>query len=206
MGNIATVEGMTAGQAGRISDHFSPYCRKEGTVLPKDTVQAVLDEEMEDLLGEMFEALRTRVERRAKIITRRVKVNRDQTPEQIVNATGRKQYVNAEVLSTMPRQGAGIEEVDVYFFNVGKYLSIAEQEKVLAERGLVPDYYAQVQVNIDDPLFADEHPNGAQWDNKDGKAASFVTFSRWDDGRGVDVIRGGGGWNDDWWLAGVRKT
>ena len=140
-----------------------------------------------------------------KTIVRRVTVNRDQTPEQMINATGRKPYVIAGVLNTMPRQGTGTEEVELYFFNPGRLLTIDEQVQELAAYGLVPDYYAQIQVNIDDPSFADEHPNGAQWDNK-GEQASFFQFSRWDVGRSVLCRRGGGDWSGDWWFAGVRKS
>ena len=203
---IAAVETITTEQLGRASDRFIARCRKNAASLPKDASQQVLEDEGDALAQEMFEVFHRRVERRSKTIVRRVTVNRDQTPEQMINATGRKQYVTAAVLSTMPRQGTGTEEVELYFFNPGRHLTIDEQEQELAAYGLVPpDYYAQVQVNIDDPAFADEHPNGAQWDNKDGQA-SFVAFDRWLGLRSVDCGHDDFGWLDRWWFAGVRKS
>jgi hypothetical protein len=104
---IATVETITTEQLGRASDRFIARCRKNAVSLSKDASQQVLEEEGDALAQEMFEALRKRVERRSKMIVRHVTVNRGLTPEQIIAATGRKQYVTAAVLQTMPRQGAG---------------------------------------------------------------------------------------------------
>ena len=140
-----------------------------------------------------------------KTVVRRVIVNRGQARQQMIDSTGRKQDIDKEVLETMPLQGTGIEEVDVYFFFPSRYLTIDEQEKKLAAAGLEPDYYAQVQVNIDDPSFADEHPNGAQWDNKDGQA-SYVAFYRYGGARSVRVHRRDRGWYGDWWFAGRKVS
>lgn len=200
---IIEVEPITTEQLGRLSDRLIAKCRKHAAELPKSASQQVLEDEGDELVKEMFESLRKRVERRAKLIVRHVTVNRDLTPMQLVDATGRKKYVNEDVLKTMPRQGTGTEDFDMYFFNEGRYLTIDEQEKILAKYGLEPDYYGQTQANIDDSAFADEHPNGAQWDNKDGQA-SYVTFSGWGAGRGVDCRRGGHGWLGVWWFAGRR--
>lgn len=200
---IVAVETISAGQIGKATDNFAALCRKHAISLPKDITQQVLEDEGDELAREMFEALRKRVEQRSKMIVRRVTVNRDQTPEELIKATGRVQYVNGKVLQTMPSQGTGTEEVEVCFLNVGRYLSINEWDAELAAAGLEPDYYAQAQVNIDDPSFADEHPNGAQWDNRDGEA-SFVAFDRRGDERRVGSNRNDGDWNDFWWLAGRR--
>lgn len=205
--SIAPIVGMTTEQAGRMADRLTTRCRKDGLTFSKDIVQDVLEHEGGELTQEQFEALRRRVERRSEMIVRRTTVNRDQTPKQLIDATGRKEYLNDEVLKTMPRQDTGTErypeEVDMYFFNVGRYLTIDEQERVLAEYGLAPDYYAQTQVNIDDKSFADKHPNAAQWDNRDGQA-SYVAFYRSDGGRFVGCSRYGFDWRVDWWFAGRR--
>ena len=201
---ITVTEEITKEQIGRASDRFAERCRKNALSLPKTASQQVLEDEGDALAQEMFEAFRRRVERRSKVIVRRVTVNRDQTPEQMIAATGRKQYIDAKVLKTLPRQGSGTEEFDMYFVPAERYLTIDEQEKLLADYGLVPDYYGQIQVNIDDVAFADERPNGAQWDNRDG-SASFVAFGR-DGGRCVRCGRGDDEWNDDWWFAGRRKS
>ncbi len=127
---VATiVEGMSVEQGGKMADQLLTYCRKHGSVLPKSTVQEVLKQDGEVVAKEQFEVLRKYVERRSKIIVRRVTINWDLTPEQMIAATKRKQYVTAGVLATMPRQGAGIEkDVDMYFFPAERQLTIDEQE------------------------------------------------------------------------------
>ena len=140
------------------------------------------------------------VERVSKMVVRRVTVDRSRTPEQLLAATGRVQYVDRDVLVTMPRSATkGVEKVELFFFNEGRFLSVDEQEKVLAEHGLVPDYEAQFQVNIDDPTFADEHPNGMQWRDSEDRPC-FAAFLR-----GVVVVRRGCVWRGRWWVAGRRK-
>lgn len=200
---IVDTETITSGQLGKMNDSFTALCRKNAVSLPKDATQLVLEYEGDQLAQEMFEALRKRVKRRSGMIIRRVTVNRDQTPKELVDATGRVQYIDSKVLNTMSSQGAGTEEVDLYFFNVRRYISIDEQEKELAAMGLEPDYYAQTQLNIDDQSFADEHPNGAQWDNKDGRA-SYITFDRVGDKRYVICRRNDYDWDGFWWFAGRR--
>ncbi|HEY4496878.1 MAG TPA: hypothetical protein VI432_01890 [Candidatus Paceibacterota bacterium] len=139
----------------------------------------------------------------ATTIIRRVKVNRTLTPEQVIEATGRTQYVNPDVLATMP-QGEG-EEVEVHFFNLGRDLTQDELECEYERLGLVPDPRAQAQVNTEDPAFADDHPNATQWDVQDN-VSSFVTFVRWSDKRIVGVDRGGKDWSSYGWFAGVHKS
>jgi hypothetical protein len=110
------------------------------------------------------------------MIPRHVTVNRNLNPGQMIEAIGCKKYnINDEVLRTLPRQGTGIEEVDLYFFNEGRCLAVNELEKLMARYNLEPDYYAQTQVNIDDPEFAEEHFNLAQWDYICGEA-SYICF------------------------------
>lgn len=204
--HIAEV-GITAGQSGRLADRFITRCRTEGLPYPTQLIQDVVEQEGDQIVQQAFEDLRARVERRSKMIVRRVRINRSLSPMQLVDASKRVKYVNEDVLDTMPRKSTeGEEEVDMYFFNEGRYLSVDEQEKVLAEYGLEHDYAAQCQVNIDDPAFADEHPNGMQW--RDSKNRPFfVAFGRgFDDERDVGCDRSGGGWGVSWWFGGVRKS
>src|SRR6185369_14550390 len=93
-------------------------------------------------------------------IVRHVTVERDRDREQFCLRISRRQFVDNAVLATMPNDGPA--EVDVVFFKVGRYLSVNELEGEYESRGLKPDHYAQIQANIDDPAFADEHPNGTQ--------------------------------------------
>ena len=197
-----TFETATVVEFDRAANNFMQMCLANTESLPLEATQQVLSAEGHILAQEMFEVLRKYVERRSKMIVRRVTINRDLTPEQMIAAAKRKQYITDVVLATMPRQGTGIEaDVDMYFFPAERELTIDEQEAALAAYGLVPDYYGQVQVNIDDPSFADEHWNGAQWDNKDGEA-SYVTFSRNGDERSVVCDRRGNRWGSYYWFAG----
>ena len=195
----------TKEQFGRASDRFEERCRKNNATLPKDATQLVLEEEGDELAQEMYEALRKRVERRTTMIVRHATVNRNQTPKQILDATGRKQYVNKDILETMPGKGEGAEEIDVYFFKLGRWVGAEELEREYALRGLTPDPYAQAQVNTDDPEFATEHPNSTQW-NRDGKVSSYLDFGRWGGGREVYCGRYDSDWNDDYWFSGVRNV
>lgn len=197
--NIAPIEGMSIEQAGRAADRFQTVCRKEGLILPKDTVQAVLEEEGDLLSAEMFAALRTRVERRAKIIPRHFKVDRTKTPAELLAACKRVPwYIDEAVLATMPTDGP--EEGNLIFVPLEVNTPFSDIPKVLEKYGLVPDYAAQMQVNADDPAFADKHPNGMQWDKN-----SYAYFRQVGDEREVIVRRSGSGWGGNVWFAGRRK-
>jgi hypothetical protein len=153
----------------------------------------------------------------SSLIVRRVKVNRQRTPQQALDATGRQQYtdhrpphpdrwqyiVDREVVKLMPR-GEG-EEVEICFFNLARYISDEDLAREYELRGLAPDPYAQAAVNEADPAFADEHRNGTHWKGRDG-TWYYVAFARWRGKRGVrcnrrDIL----GWGEFWWFGGVRK-
>jgi hypothetical protein len=135
-------------------------------------------------------------------VIRIVKVNRNRTPQEVLDATKRNQYTDKAIVKTMPK-GEG-DEVEVTFFKLGRYISDADLAKEYEARGLRPDQYAQAAVNEADPGFADEHPNGSHWQRTDG-GYNFLTFSRWNDERSVYCNRNDNAWNDPWWFAGVRK-
>jgi len=195
------VKPITPGQAGKFYDVFVAALCKSG--LPSEPTQQVLEGQGNALAAEFVASVRKRVEMMSKLIVRRVKVNRNRTPQQVFDATGRKQYADSSVVEGMPR-GEG-EEVDVYFFPGGRYRSDAELEKEFDLYGLKPDPYAHAAVNEADPAFADKYPNATHWKDADGKWC-YAAFYRWDDGeRYVNVYRDGSDWNDDWWFAGCRK-
>lgn len=203
------IEGMSTEQAGRITDRFQTRCRKEGNTLPKPIVQIILEDEGDVLAQEMFEVLRKRVERRANIIVRRVKVDRTRTTKEALTATGRKQYVTDEVVITMPK-GNG-EEVELHFFKPnlserGGYISDDDLKKEFELRNLDPaDPISIAAFNEADPVFADEKPHGTHWKNAEGKWR-YAAFSRWGGERRVHVDQDGNGWHDYWWFVGVRKS
>jgi len=138
-----------------------------------------------------------------QIVRRVVKVDRRRSPQEALDATGRRQYTNSGVLTAMPRGEA--EEVDVFFFRLGRYVSDAELEKEYELRGFKPaDPYSLAAVNETDPAFADNRPNATHWQDSDGQWC-YAAFYRWRVGRSVDVNRLGRGWHGRWWFAGLRK-
>ncbi len=140
----------------------------------------------------------------SSIIVRRIRVDRTRKPKKALEATGRKVYVNNNIVATMPK-GEG-EEVDVIFFKLDRYISDDDLEKEYAVRGLKPaDPYSLAAVNEADPAFADEYPNATHWKNANGQY-SYATFDvRLGDERYVHVRRRAVDWRNDWWFAGVRK-
>jgi hypothetical protein len=198
------IDPITNAQIDEVADLFANLCRKNAVSLPKEVVQQIIEEDGDALAKNMFETLLNKVELLTVMIVRKTNVNRDQTPATLVAATGRVPYLNDKVLETMPRLGEGNEEVDVYFFKVGKYVKVGDLDHEYEIRGLVPDHYAQAQVNTDDPTFAKEHPNCSQWDCEDGKS-SYLTFGQDGGGRGVGCShRSGHVWDAGWWFAGRR--
>jgi len=133
-----------------------------------------------------------------------VKVNRKRSAEEALKATGRNQYVNNDVIKAMP-QGEG-EETEVVFFKLGCTVSENDLDKEYEKRGLKPaDPYALAKVNEDDPAFADEHPNGTHWKDKNGKWCFASFLNRWCCEREVYVNHYDNGWHGSWWFAGLRK-
>jgi hypothetical protein len=152
-------------------------------------------------LGEL-PGFRRHVEKFSEVIVRHFKVDRTKTPRKLIDASGRVQYVDQNVLATMPTDGP--EEGDLVFFPVKSFSDFRDVPALFESRVLIPDPAAQAQVNVDDLAFADEHPNGVQW-GLEGNVASFASWDRWGARRRVDVGRGGSRWSDYAWLAGRRK-
>jgi hypothetical protein len=200
MGKTMTTSGMTEGQINRACEIFRAQLAKHESKLSSDAVQLVFGQP--ELGPEWLAVLQKRVEAVSNMIVRRVCVNRNQTPQQLLDATGRVQETYKTAVATMPR-GEG-EEVEVFFFKASHYLSDSEVEKEFARHGLKPDPYAQSQVNIDDPVFADDHPNVTQWKD-DGGHWCYLIFCRFISDRRVSIQLGNGGLGPRWWYGGVRK-
>lgn len=190
-------ESTTPGQIDKAVANYRALLEKHHGDFGVEAVQTVLGQS--ELANEQLAVFRRRVEMVSKIITRHFKVDRTKTPAQLLASCGRVPwYIDEAVLASMPMDGP--EEGDLFFFPLEKDTPVANIPKVLAERGLVPDYAAQMQVNADDPDFADEHPNGMQWDKN-----SYACFGRDGGERGVSVRRFGYDWSGDVWFAGRRK-
>jgi len=198
----ASEQSMTDGQIDNIVDKFRAALRKHRSEFPHDVVRNVLG--LKNLGMECMAPFRARVEAISNLITRRVKVNRTRNAQAALDATGRRQYTDKDVVNAMP-QGEG-EEAEVVFFNLGRYVSNAELEKEYEIRVLKPaDPYSLATVNETDQAFADQKPNATHWQDVDGKWC-YAAFSQWSDGgRNVNVNRSKNDWNDSWWFGGVRK-
>ena len=188
---------ITPGQIGKIQEILGAALRKSG--LQSEPTQQVVEHQGDALVAEMVAVVRKRVEAISGMIVRRVIVNRARTPQEVIDATGRAQFIDKNVLATMP-QGEG-EEVDVYFVPTKRFVLVNEVPAFLAQYGLVPDPRAQAAVNEADPAFADEHPNGSPWGD-----GCCLAFHRWNNVRHVDCNRDGGDWYGDWFLSGVPAS
>jgi hypothetical protein len=193
---------MTDGQIDKAIDQFRASLRKHSSEFDSEATQLALGNK--ELAPELLGVFRKYVEANSGMIIRHFKVDRTKTPKQMIDATGRKQYVDDGVLATMPTDGP--EEGDLYFFPGKRFTPAAELAARYESLELVPDPYAQSQVNTDDSSFADEHPNGVQWQDDQGDFC-FAAFRRWFVvERFVDVDRNARDWADRWWFAGRRKN
>ena len=203
-----TPEAMTDGQIDKIVDNVRAGLRKRCNDFKSADVQQALKKGQLD--KKIIQATETALEEAMiqvanNTIKRTVKVDRSLTPQQVLDATKRRQYTNSAVVVTMPSSGTGVEEnVTVEFFQIGKNISDDKLAKTYKERGLVPDPYAQAAVNEADPAFADKYPNGTHWKDVNGNWC-FAAFDRDVGERFVNVYRVDLDWDVSWWFGGVRK-
>ncbi|MEI6864143.1 MAG: hypothetical protein WCK46_02120 [Candidatus Adlerbacteria bacterium] len=103
------------------------------------------------------------LKRKGDMIIARVKVNRLPTPEEILIATCREQYVNTDLLSSMPRGEGSL--VNIYFFPVtGEWVRDDEAAALYKGRRLkAVDPYSLCAFNAANPDFADIHPHATHW-------------------------------------------
>ncbi|MBI4138110.1 MAG: hypothetical protein HY482_00750 [Candidatus Wildermuthbacteria bacterium] len=202
----ASTQPMTDGQIENLVDKFRAAVRKHRGEFGSDAAQQALG--FENLGMKLLEPFRRLVEVVSSMTVRHVKVDRTRTPQQVLNATGRRQCKDRSAVASMPRGEE--DEGDIYFFQVdlsdrGGHISNEDLGKEFKCHGLNPvDPYKLAQANADDPAFADEHPNGTQWKDADGNWF-HATFGRRLGERGVTVFRGVSGWYGGWWFAGLRK-
>ncbi len=195
---------ITDGQIDNVCAKLRDALRKHRKEITTEAAQFALGTENIGMM--MFAPFREQAEMAGEMIVRRVRVKRNRTQQEMLDATGRVQYTNSEVVGLIPGKGESEKEEDVYFIPLnGKDTSAKAVQDLLDEHGLKPDGYAVAAVNEADPGFADSHPNATQWVDENGNHC-YVTFSWWGGGeRRVFCYRGEGGWDDDWSVGGVRK-
>lgn len=198
---------MTAEQVNKAVGLFRATLEKCQGQLKKDSAQKALG--TKGLATAMVAVFLSYVERFSPGIIRIVMVDRDQTPEQAIAATGRRQYVTAEVVATMPK-GAGKAVTVIFFkpdrsaYDVNGIINDDNLAKQYELNGLIPaDPFSLAAVNEADPAFADKHPNVTHWKDVNGEWC-YAAFFRWRDERGVDVNRRDFDWDIGWLFAGLQ--
>lgn len=199
---VTPFETITNGQIGKINDLVAAKLRKSG--LSSDLVQEILKTQGGDLATNLVADLRRRVEAINNLVVRTVKVDRSLTLQDMLKATDRNQYIENDVVATMP-QGEG-EDVEIVFFKFDRYIGDDELDKEHELRGTVPaDPHELAAFNAANPEFADDHHNGTHWKDANGKWC-YIAFDLWrDDERNVHVRRNDNEWDNGWWFAGRRK-
>ena len=201
MASTMTTSTMTDRQIERAVEIFRAQLSKYAKEFSSEVVQQVFGQS--ELGPEWLAVLRNRVEAISNLIIRRAKVNRTRNAQVAIDATGRRQYTDKDVVNAMPN-GEG-EEAEVVFFNLGRYVSDTDLDKEYELRGLKPaDPFSLAAVNEVDPAFADQKPNATHWKDSNGKWC-YAAFGQWSGERDVDVRRYGDDWRGGWWFAGLRK-
>ncbi|MFA6408497.1 MAG: hypothetical protein WCW36_03475, partial [Candidatus Paceibacterota bacterium] len=117
--NAPETKSITDGQIENAVAKLRDALRKHRSEFASDASQLVLG--IDNLGMELLAPFRTCIESVSGIIIRRhVRVDRTRTPQEVVDATGRTQYVDKDVLATMPI-GEG-EEVDVHFVPTKRFV------------------------------------------------------------------------------------
>lgn len=199
----AMTDCMTEGQIDKILEIFLVQLNEHRREFNSYSIKAVL--EQTDLGSDLLAVLNQRVEAVVSLVMRRARINPRLTPDQVIDATGRKKYLNLEVAETMPR-GYGRSE-QVYFFKSGRPLTDEELEEEYRGRHLRPaDPYLLTQVNTDELSFADDYPNGTHWRDPSTGRWCFAIFCREGEcNRVLSIDVSEEGWDDYWWFAGVRE-
>lgn len=166
-------EGLTDGQIEALANQVRDAARKHRNELCKDQAQQALG--VENLGMRMFAIFRKLTEKMGGIIARLIKVDRSQSPKQVIQATGRVGwYIDETVLTEMPREGRA--EDQTLFFELDYGPTVDELDREYEARDMRPDPYAVSQAMIDDPTFADERPVAVQWRNKHGRACCAIFY------------------------------
>lgn len=145
----------------------------------------------------------------SNLIVRKVRVNRNRTPQEALDATHRTQYMEYKVVDAILK-GEG-DEVEVVFFKPLPWecadrgsMDKNELTKALARRFLTHDPMAVLAVNEVDRAFADKYPHCTHWNVDEGNRCHYARFSCWRDERIVTVYHDISLDLDDRWIAGVR--
>lgn len=196
---------MTDDQIESAVNKLRDAMREHRSKITSDVAQRALG--VPNLGRMMFALFRECAEAVSNLIVRKVKVNRNRSPQEAIEATGFALYTDRKIVDAMPK-GEG-DEIEVVFFkpdpsNHNGRISDDNLEHEFGVRGLKPaDPYTLAAVNEADPAFADERPHGTHWKDAEGNWCC-AGFGCWRIRPEVRISRGGDGWDVGWWFAGVR--
>lgn len=211
---------ITDGQISKLCQNFTAKIKKGSEQLPSNLVQCLLSDQTDNtLVDKLFKLILNETELLSNTIYRHVNVNRQLSPEEMINATGRNDNVSNRVLQTIPRGKGKITEI-VLFSLDGRTVTDEQLDDEYEIRNLDPaDPYSLSALNQDDPEFADKHPNCTHWINEKGEWC-YITFGHAED-RFVHVDSvddASASWDtiyfhrdaafpeyENWWYAGIRK-
>lgn len=176
--------------------------------------QGLIEEDWREIRPEVEEAcvevinraLERRRQRKRDTIIVEVEVDYDRLPQEMIEALGGLQEVQADVVAQIPRREQGKKKVMFEFFRL---CHNPEGETVALERArrrLILDVYAQIAVNQQDESFAAAHPNSMSWRDAGNRWCNIDLYQyKGDLKRKVRVGRGDTIWGSDRWFGGVHK-
>ena len=137
--------------------------------------------------------------------------DRYRTIREMLDASGREQYVNVADLDIIFRRRGGLEcDSEMLFFEVnlavGEWINNERLEHEYRKRQLIPDPYLQFAINARDPNFAATYPNVTHWKNANGHWC-FASFGRDTEFGIVDYVvvdQANRAWRDVW-FGGIRE-
>ncbi len=194
------------GQISRIANSLETKLKKHRSEFESDAAQRASGDEV--LSADLLEVVRKHINGFSHTITRCVSVNRNQSPQEVLDATGRKQFIDKDVIKTMTK-GEG-ENTEVVFFRLRHIMRINDDdlEKEYELRGLKPaDSYSLSAVNKLDPSFAKWYPNCTHWKDENGKWC-YIVFRPWYSGEECVAVQRANenGWDNSFLFAGISKV
>ncbi len=214
MKSMTPLTTMTAGQINKAVQNYRALLEKHSTGLDSEAVQTVLGQS--GLATEQLTVFRRRVEGLSNIIIRTVKVDRNRSPKQALEAIGRVHCEMPWLLDDMPK-GEG-DEVDVVFFKPDPskypngYISDDDLKQEREWRDLqLADPASVAAVNEIDPTFAERYPHGTHWRHFDGRCENWfhIQFGKTDRGARVEakyyMTSGRNYKTNPRWFTGIRK-
>lgn len=206
---IASGSGMTDGQIDNAVNKLRAAMLKNRNSIGRGVAQEILG--MSNVGMILFETFREAAEARDGLISRQVRVNRNRTPQEMLDATGFNQCGYIDFIETMPR-GEG-DEVEVVFFQPkawecdrdGNLMQALDLEKALARRGLVrADPYSVAAVYEADSDFIDNKAVIVHWDTTLSERSPSACFYSSEGNRKVRLSNFCSHGGIRQWCAGIR--